>query len=327
MLATSPDGYTQTTSGIEPLYFIISIRRKKGNPEDEGFRSDFIDDTGDHFMEFEVFHPQVQRWMDITGETDTTKSPWYGNLAEDLDYAHRVKIQATAQRHVDHAISSTVNLPADASVDTVREIYEAAWAEGCKGITVYRSGCRDGIILEGGVDKSSSCGKMEGRRPKVLKCGVHHTSVKGQGYFILVGLRDGKPYEVFAGKNGFIPKKVKTGTITRKRNNFYIAEFDDTDILLSPITASTTEMEEIITRLTSLSLREGADMHRVVQQLEKVGESKDMYCFARAVVRVLKKYIPDGTQEGEKCPECKSDSVVRQEGCVLCMGCGWSKCM
>lgn len=318
---------TQTTSGVEPLYFIVSLRRKKGNLGDDGFRSDFIDDTGDHWMEFEVFHPQVTRWMEITGETDIKKSPWYGNCAEDLDYIHRVKLQAAAQRHVDHAISSTVNLPADATVDTVREVYEAAWKEGCKGITVYRKGCRDGVILEKGVDKSQTCSKIDIKRPRVIKCDIHHTTVRGQSYFVLVGLLDGKPHEVFAGKNGFIPNNVKTGTIVRKRKNFYVAKFDGTDDELSPITAATDELEEVVTRLTSLSLRAGSDMHRVVQQLEKVGERQELHSFARGVARVLKKYIPDGTHEGEQCPECHSDSVIRQEGCVQCQGCGWSKCM
>jgi ribonucleoside-diphosphate reductase alpha chain len=321
---------TQTTSGIEPLYFITIVRRKKGNPGDDGFRSDFVDDTGDHWMEFETVHPQVQRWMDVTGETDITKSPWHGNCAEDLDWSLRVKLQATAQQHVDHAISSTVNIPQDATVADVKTIYEAAWREGCKGITVYRKGCRDGVILEKkGVDKPQTDAKIDVERPRSLRCDVHHTSVKGQSYFVLVGLLDNVPYEVFAGKNGFIPKNVQTGEITRKRKNFYVAKFDGTDDELSPITAATTEMEEVVTRLTSLSLRSGADMHRVVQQLEKVGERQELHSFARGIARILKKYIPDGTHEGEQCPEChaKGDAVIRQEGCVKCTACGWSKCI
>jgi len=265
--------------------------------------------------------------MDITGETDLTKSPWHGNCAEDLDYEHRVRLQAAAQQHVDHAISSTVNLPADATVETVKNVYETAWKAGCKGITVYRKGCRDGVILEKGVDKSKSDGKIDVSRPRILSCEVHHTSVKGRDYFVLVGLLDGKPYEVFAGKNGFIPKNIKTGTITRKRKNFYVAKFDGSDDDLSPITASTDELEEVVTRLTSLSLRGGADMHRVVQQLEKVGERVELNSFARGVARILKKYIPDGTKEGETCPECQADSVIRQSGCVQCNSCGWSKCL
>lgn len=336
LLTTAPGGsvsiLTQSTSSIEPLYYITSTRRKKGNPGDDDFRVDFIDDSGDHWMEFTVFHPQVERWAEAN-EIDTSdpmwyvKSPWYNNCAEDLNYKHRVKLQAAAQQHVDHAISSTVNLPSDASVDTVKKVYEAAWKAGCKGITVYRAGSRTGVILEKKkVDKPTNEDRIDVKRPRVLTCDVHHTSVQGQSYFVLVGLLDGQPYEVFAGKNGFIPAKVKAGTITRKRKNFYIAEFEGTDEILSPITDCTDELEEIVTRLTSLSLRSGADMHRVVQQLEKVGERKEWHCFARGVARVLKKYIPDGTEEGEQCPECKT-AVIRQEGCVLCTSCGWSKCL
>jgi len=334
LLTSAPAGsvsiLTQTTSGIEPLYFFVTRRRKKGNPGDDGFRSDYVDDNGDHWMEFDFIHPQVQRWMEITGETDFEKSPWYGNCAEDLDYKQRVLLQAEAQHHVDHAISSTVNLPADVTVEEVQQVYEAAWAAGCKGITVYRKGSRDGVILDKKeVDKSQSDGSIDMKRPRKLTCDVHHTTVKGREYFVLVGLLDGKPYEVFAGKNGFIPKKVKTGNIIRKRKNFYVANFDGTDDELSPITAATNEMEEVVTRLTSLALRSGANMHRVVQQLEKVGERQELHSFARGVARVLKKYIPDGTEEGEQCPQCHAsgNAVIRQEGCVQCLSCGWSKCL
>ena len=331
LLTSSPAGSTsletQTSSGIEPVFALSATRRKKGNPTDEDFRVDFVDANGDHWMEFTVLHPKLKVWCEVTGEQDITKSPWHGSCAKDLDYTYRVKLQATAQRHIDHSISSTINLPADATVEQIQEIYMLAWQLGCKGVTVYRDGCRDGVILDkSGVDKQKSCDTIQDKRPRVLPCDVHHTSVQGQSYFVLVGLLDGKPYEVFAGKNGFIPTKVKSGTITRKRKNFYVARFDDTDDELSPITAATTEMEEMITRLTSLGLRYGADMHKVVQQLEKVGERKAMNSFARGVARVLKKYIEDGTSENEQCPECKSD-MIRQEGCVKCTSCAWTRCL
>lgn len=330
-LTRSPAGsmsiLTQTTSGIEPLYFMTSMRRKKGNPNDEGFRTDFVDNNGDAWMEFEVLHPQVIEWMKIADETDLTKSPWHGNCAEDLDWKIRLRVQSAIQQHVDHSISSTINLPSETTVDEIKQIYEMAHKLGLKGITVYRKGCRDGVILERGVDsdKKNAIIKAEGR-PKTLPCNVHHTTVKGQQYFVLVGLKDGGPYEVFAGKNGFIPKNVERGTITRKKKNFYVATFEGADEELSPITAATNEMEEVVTRLTSLSLRSGANMHTVVQQLEKVGERQELHSFARCISRVLKKYIPDGTNEWEKCPECQGE-VIRQEGCCICKGCGYSKCL
>jgi ribonucleoside-diphosphate reductase alpha chain len=320
LLTTAPTGtvslLTQTTSGIEPLFRLEPyIRRKKINSTDTKSRVDFVDKSGDKWQEFEVYHPTVKKWMNITGVKDLAKSPWYNCTANDINWVNRVKLQATAQKHVCHAISSTVNLPNNATEEEVSKIYIEAFKSGCKGITIYRDGCRSGVLVEKN--------KEEGR-PKELPCDVHHTTVGGTQYLVLVGLKDGTPYEVFACRNGILDKSVKSGTITKKRENFYKAEFEN-DLELSPITASMAEMEEIISRLTSALLRSGADMHLVVKQLEKVGETKEIHSFARGVARVLKKYIPDGTEEKEKCPEC-SGKVIREEGCKKCIDCGWSKC-
>lgn len=317
----------QGTSGFEPVPFLTYKRRKKGNPGDEDFRVDFVDNSGDCWMEFTDEHPKLKLWREVTGKTDMQDSPWWGSTCEDIDYMQRVKMQGIAQKHIDHAISSTINLPETITPEEVGKIYQLAWAVGCKGMTVYRKGSRSGVILDATLDKSEKDGIIN-KRPKELPCDVHHITIKGQQYFVLVGLKDGKPYEAFAGKNGFIPKKVKTGKIVRKRANFYMAKFDDTDMELSPITASCTEMEEIISRLISLSLRSGAEPHRVVQQLEKVGERyHDLQGFCRGLARAIKKYIPDGTVEEEGCPQCGASSLVRQDGCVQCNSCGWSRCM
>jgi len=328
-LTTAPAGTvsleSRTTSSAEPAYFLSSKRRKKVNPSDEGTEVHEVDASGDSWMLFDVLHPKLQMWMDITGETDVKKSPWYGCCAEDLDPYDRIKIQAAAQQHVDHAISSTINLSQDVSQETVGKIYEEGWRRGLKGVTVYRNGCRDGIII-----KSDSIRKsyMPEERPRVLPCDVHHTVCDGESYFVLVGLNNGRPHEVFAGRNGFLPPKIKTGQIVRKRKNYYMAKFDDTDLELSPITASTSEQQDIITRLVSLPLRTGVDMHVIVNQLEKAGEKGGMNSFNRGVARVLKKYIPDGTKEhGEACPDCSHSPMIRQEGCLVCPNCGWSKCM
>ena len=326
LLTTAPAGsvsiLTQTTSGIEPLFMLSFWRFKKINPGDENVRVDRVDDNGDSWQKYMVYHPKVQMWMDITGKTDPTESPWYGSCAEELDWKKRVKLQALCGSHVDHAISSTLNLPAEVTPEEVGEIYETAWKAGCKGITVYRKGCRDGVLV---ADEAKQQDEPE-KRPRKLPCDVYHIQVQHQQYFVLVGLKDGEPYEVFAGKNGFMPKSITTGTIIRKRKGFYKAIFDDSDIELSPITASCSEHEETITRLTSGLLRSGANMHFIVQQLEKVGG--DMNGFARSVARALKKYIPDGTEEkGQACPECGIEPLVRQEGCVTCKACGWARCM
>lgn len=320
MMASLAEGYHGTTGGIEPLFMESYTRRKKGNSGDDNFRSDFVDDMGDHWMEFPVYHPGVQLWMDITGETDLTKSPYHGACSADIDWVNRVKLQAAAQKHVDHSISSTVNLPEDVTEEEVNKIFMTAWKSGCKGITVYRQGCRTGVLVEKprGIVRTDAP-----KRGKELECDVHHISVMGKPYFVLVGLYKGDPYEIFAGKNGFIGKKVSKGVIIKKGRRQYKAVFDDGSEL-SPIAAFTTPDEEVVTRLISASLRHGTDTAFLVHQLEKT--QGDLQSFSKSIVRALKKYVTDGTKvHGEDCPEC-GHSLQRQEGCVSCLSCGWGRC-
>ena len=337
LLTSSPAGtmsiLTQTSSGIEPVFSLVYKRRKKIIHGDTNFRTDFVDKTGDCWMEFEVLHPPVKKWMEVTGETDITKSPWYGCCANDIDWKQRVKLQSVAQKSIDHSISATVNLPSTATIEDVKEIYESAWKMGCKGITVYRAGCRDGVMME--VDKPPTEGivnTVDTPRPKSLPCDVHHINVKGKGYFVLVGMYNGAPFEVFAGTNGIFPKEIQHGIIIKKKKNFYKFETSpgvskDDEFECSPITMSMSEVERAISRLISGLLRCGAKMVFIVDQLEKVGESEEMHSFSRALSRVLKKYIADGTAEPDaQCPECKANSMVRQGGCPTCTSCGYSKC-
>lgn len=332
-LTTAPTGslstqakigpYFGTTSGIEPCYMMSYTRRKRINPGDKDLKTTFTDNLGESWAEFDVHHNGVQYFMDQTNKKPK-QSFYYKSCAPDIDWISRVRLQSAAQKHIDHAISSTINLPNNVTEKEVAKIYNEAWKVGLKGITVYRDGCRSGIL----VSKKEEKAVFPEERPKELPCDVHHITIKGQQYFILVGLLDEKPYEVFAGKNGFLSKNIKSGIIIRKRKDFYKAIFDNSDEELSPITASTDEMEEVVTRLTSGLLRVGADMQFIVQQLEKVGERQtEMYSFARSVSRALKKYIPDGTNENGKCPECDTESLIRQEGCVLCQSCGYTKCL
>ena len=333
-LTTAPTGtisnlakigkYFGTTSGIEPVYMTFYTRRKKGNPGDKEFRSDFVDQNGDHWMEFKIYHSGVKLWMDITGETDETKSPYHGACSPEISWTQRVKLQAAAQKHIDHAISSTVNLPNNVSEEEVAKIYETAWRAGCKGMTVYRDGCRTGVLVSEPTKVEGKIVKTQApKRPKELNGDVHHITVSGERYLVIVGLLDNEPYEIFANKNDVIEKTVKKCKIVKLKNRLYKAIFDD-ESELSPVTTNATEHEEVITRLASISLRHGADIQFVVEQLNKLKGS--MHSFAKSVARALKTYIKDGAETKQKCEGCDNGKLVYQEGCIICKNCGWSKC-
>lgn len=350
LLTTAPAGTvsieTRTTSGIEPLFMISYKRRKKGNPGDENFRSDFVDQNGDHWQEFAVFHPRIWDWAKVQGleldlykaiqDNDDTKlneitsqSPWVGSCAGEIVWTQRVKLQAAAQKHVDHSISSTLNLPNDATVEQVDEIYRTAWKAGCKGVTIYRDGCRTGVLVKetkvvpvkSGIQKTNAP-----ERPETLPCDVFHVKAKGEEYFVIVGLMEGEPYEVFAGKNGMIAKEVETGFITKKARGIYDATFDDGNELKN-IADHLTDEEEAVTRAISMALRHGADISFAVHQLEKT--KGNLFGFAKSMARALKKYVPDEQRQqqietGEVC-KC-GGKVIRQDGCMKCLACGDSKC-
>jgi len=328
---------TQTTSGMEPVFLLSYTRRKKGNPGDLGFRTDSIDANGDHWMHFDVYHKGLQDWMDITGNKNIKDSPYYGASANDIDWLSRVTMQATLQKWIDNSISSTVNLPQDVPVETVDKIYKTAWKMGCKGITIYRDKCRDGVLVSKEPEKKLS-GKEQTladrlwheyletkpvKRPKELACDIHHTKSKGEDFFVLVGLMDNHPYEVFAGKNGTVTS-AKTGTITKNKRGHYELKASD-DSVIENVCDLLTDEQAVITRMVSLSLRHGSNVSFIVDQLEKA--PGDMTNFGKALARTLKKYIKNGSKvTGANCINCGSSDIVRQEGCQTCSGCGSSKC-
>jgi ribonucleoside-diphosphate reductase alpha chain len=352
LLTTAPAGTvsieTRTTSGIEPLFMISYKRRKKGNPGDVNFRSDFVDQNGDHWQEFAVFHPRVWDWAKandlelalskaIEGNDDaaidkiTKQSPWFGSCASEIVWTQRVKLQAAAQKHVDHSISSTLNLPNEATPEQVDEIYRTAWKSGCKGVTIYRDGCRTGVLVKetkvvavkSGIQKTTAP-----ERPETLPCDVFHIKAKGEEYFVIVGLwpDTSEPYEVFAGKNGMIDKEVAKGLITKKSRGKYDATFDNGSELKN-IADHLTDEEEAVTRAISMALRHGADISFAVHQLEKT--KGNLFGFAKAMARALKKYVPDELRQqhqetGEVC-SC-GGKLIRQDGCQKCVACGDSKC-
>lgn len=321
-----PTGYWGTTSGIEPLFTDVPYtRRKKINPTDPGEQiPDFIDELGDKWKHYDVYHAKIKMWMDITGETDYTKSPYYGATADKIDWKARVKLQAAATRHIDHSISSTVNLPKGATEEDVAEIYLTAWQEGCKGITVYRDGCRTGVLVEKQEVKLNHAKK----RPQTLPCDVYRFRVKKQPFTVLVGIMDNAPYEVFAFHQDELNKvDVKTGIIHKIKRGKYELRDDEGVNLFKGETLSEqlSDDEAAITRLVSTSLRHNAPLEFVVHQLEKASGGLDSLSIA--ISRGLKKYIKDGAKvSGEVCEGCGSESLARQEGCVKCLLCGWSKC-
>jgi ribonucleoside-diphosphate reductase alpha chain len=342
LTTTAPVGsislLTRTTSGVEPLFTLQTYtRRKKVNPTDKNARVDFTDANGDKWQNYTVMHPKAKLWSDVTGNADLSKSPWAGSTSSEISWTARVHLQAAAQKHVCHAISSTINLPEEATEEQIAEIYTTAFTSGCKGITVYRDKCRDGVLVKEEKKKEVPLDptevKMEQRiikthapkRPQSLVSDVHHIKVTGQEYFVIVGLwTDGTPYEIFAGKNGHLSKDIKRGEVIKNKRGHYTFTFDNGKVF-DNISKHVTDDQEAITRLLSSNLRHGADISFLVHQLEKVNGRMDG--FSKALARALKKYIQNGTKvHGETCPSCGSVSMERREGCVTCMSCGNSKC-
>jgi ribonucleoside-diphosphate reductase alpha chain len=325
---------TQTTSGIEPLFMLNPYtRRKKVNPTDKNVRIDFRDQNGDCWQEFEVIHPKVAQWRKVAGCSDLSKSPWYGHCAEDIDWVAAVKLQAEAQKYVDHAISKTVNLPEDVTEDQVAKIYEAAWRFGCKGMTVYRKNCRTGVLIEKPkketkVSENKIIKNDAPKRPQEIDAEVHFPIIKGEPYYVVVGLLEGDPYEVFAGQNllndqPMIKKNLSKGLLKKKARSNYLFMSNDESYPLTNI--NNHENGDALCRMVSTALRHGTSIEFVVHQLEKT--KGDLASLSKVLARTLKKYIKDGTKvHGEECPECKSANIQRDDGCIVCRDCGWSKC-
>jgi len=341
LLTSAPTGslslLTQTTSGIEPVFRLSYTRRKKVNPNDKNVRVDMVDDNGDAWQHFEVHHNKFDMWREITGQKKEEDSPWFGASANELDWTQRIQLQGKAQSHIDHSISSTVNLPNDVPVETVANIYKTAWKSGCKGVTVYRDNCRLGVMIgEGSNERDNvtciNSNKHAPKRPKTLKCKIHHIKVTKKldkprtfDYLVIVGLLNNVPYEVFVVENGILHKKYTEGKITKVKRGKYKVEVEGADVCIENILDNTTEFEDSLTRLSSISLRHGIDIAYVVHQLEKA--TGDMWSFSKAVARALKKYIKNGTKvTGEVCNSCNGNNLVRSEGCITCQDCGHSKC-
>jgi ribonucleoside-diphosphate reductase alpha chain len=357
LTTTAPAGsvscLTQTTSGIEPAYLLSYTRRKKINPNDTASRVDFVDQLGDKWQEYKVYHHGFKKWMEATGKTDeqVTDSAYWKATSNDVDWTMSVKLQAAAQKWVCHAISKTCNLPNEVTREVVAQVYMTAWEAGCKGFTVYRDGCRSGVLVQDPPKDSKKEASDEQpetmienhapKRPKELPCDIHRINVKGsegqESYLVLVGSLVGKPYEIFCGLSSHVevPKKAKTGMLIKNGKKDGVATYnlqipvgDDDQLLFKDIVELFANPNHgAFTRSLSLALRHGVPVQYIVEQLQKDKHS-DMQSFSRVLSRVLKSYIPDGTKSSsdKKCPSCGSESLSYKEGCVTCESCGHSKC-
>jgi len=344
--AGSVSSQTRTTSGIEPVYMLSYVRRKKHNPSDKNARVDFVDAMGDQWQEFTVYHYGVKRWMEVTGETDISKSPYFGATANEIDWVASVDLQAAAQDSIDHSISKTCNLPEEATKELVSQVYMRAWEKGCKGFTVYRDKCRDGVLISKSTAASNKTqdGRPMGieivmapKRPLELPCDIKKAKIQGEQWTIFVGLLDGKPYEVFGGLSKYvdIPNKFKMGKIAKNGKvqdittyNLIVGEGEDQMMVKDIANVFENANFGAFTRTISLALRHGTPVQYVVEQLQKDKHS-DVTSFSIVIARVLKHYIKDGTKSTaqRKCPKCgKENSFAYQEKCLKCMNCDWSKC-
>jgi len=334
------DSYN-VSSGVEPVFRNSYTRRKKINPDDSSSRTDFVDVVGDKWQEFQVFHSNVENYLALKGLGSDAKLPNYFVTSDDINWEKRVEIQGTEQQYLDHSISSTINLPRGTPSKVVGKIYLDAWKRGLKGVTVYVEGSRDGVLVDKRTKKKGERPteielSMAPKRPTELVCDIKKAKIQGEQWTIFVGLFNGQPYEVFGGLSKYvdIPNKFKVGKIVKNGKvddittyNLIVGEGDDQMIIKDIANVFENANFGAHTRTISLALRHGAPVQYVVEQLLKDKHS-DMTSFSKVMARVLKSYIEDGTKSSDKvCPSCKKEnSIVYQEGCLICVSCGFSKC-
>lgn len=346
---------TQTTSGIEPVFLPVYRRRRKVNPNDASVRVDFIDEVGDSFEEYIVYHHKFLTWMKVNGidterhytqeEIDdlVARSPYYKATANDVDWLEKVKMQGAIQKWVDHSISVTVNLPNDVSEELVNRLYVEAWKCGCKGCTIYRDGSRSGVMISvKKKDEKPPCQMPEvtERRPDVLECDVVRFQNNKEKWVAFVGLLDGRPYEIFTGlqddEEGIVlPKTVTKGRIIKhiaedgsKRYDFQFENKRGYKTTVEGLSEKFNKEYWNYAKLISGVLRYRMPLENVIKLVDSLQlESEHINTWKVGVARALKKYVLDGTAaEGQKCPVCHKETLVYQEGCLICKSCGASRC-
>ncbi len=355
---------TQTTSGIEPVFMPVYKRRRKVNPNDPDVHVDFVDETGDAFEEFIVYHPKFMTWMETKGY-DTTKrytqeeidaivaeSPYHKATANDVDWLKKVQMQGRVQKWVDHSISVTINLPSDVSEELVNDLYVEAWKCGCKGCTVYRDGSRSGVLISTDNKKKDANGKpieepctckppvVVETRPRVLDADIVRFQNNKEKWVAFVGLLDGRPYEIFTGladdeEGILLPKSVTNGYIIKnvdengvKRYDFQFSNKRGYKTTIEGLSEKFDKEYWNYAKLISGVLRYRMPIEQVIKLVSSLQlDSESINTWKVGVERALKKYVQDGTAaKGQVCPNCGQETLVYQEGCLICTNCGTSRC-
>ena len=359
LLTIAPTGttslMTQTSSGIEPVFMPVYKRRRKVNPNDKNVRVDFVDEVGDSWEEYVVFHHRFKQWMEVNGfdanknysqeELDkiVKKSPYYKATSNDVDWMSKVSMQGAVQKWVDHSISVTINLPNDATEELVGQLYLEAWEAGCKGVTVYRDGSRSGVLIsneEKKDDEQETLTAFPTKRPQVLEADVVRFQNNKEKWIAFIGLIDGKPYEVFTGladdEDGIlIPRWANSGLIIKNKNEDGTTRYD---FQYKNKRGYKTTIEGLshkfnpefwnYAKLISSTLRHGMPIDKIVDLINSLQlDSESINTWKNGVVRALKRYVADGTRvKGQACTNCSSGNLIYQEGCLTCKDCGSSKC-
>lgn len=359
LLTIAPTGttslMTQTTSGIEPVFMPVYKRRRKVNPNDKNVKVDFVDEVGDSWEEYVVFHHKFKDWMQINGyelkknypEADLeeliAKSPYYKATSNDVDWMNKVRMQGKIQKWVDHSISVTINLPADADEELVGRLYFEAWKSGCKGVTVYRDGSRSGVLISNKKEEETEEKKnsiFPTKRPNELEADIVRFQNSKDKWVAFIGTIDGRPYEIFTGLSDdedgiLLPRSVVSGKIIKnvnpdgtKRYDFQYTNKQGYRTTIEGLSYKFNPVFWNYAKLISGVLRHGMPIHKVVDTVTSLQFDNDtINSWKAGVARALKKYVPDGTvAEGAVCGECGSRNVTYQEGCLICPDCGSSKC-
>ena len=369
MLTIAPTGSvslcTQTTSGIEPVFMVVYKRRRKVNPNDKDVHVTFVDSVGNSFEEYNVFHHKFLTWLEVNGynveevkhyddeklQEIIARSPYYKATANDIDWVSKVRMQGSMQQWVDHSISVTVNVPRETTEEMVSKIYMTAWECGCKGMTIYRDGSRDGVLVakeEKKTEDRRQKTESEGRpsdiklssappRPKELECDVVRFQNNYEKWIAFVGKLHDKPYEIFLGNADeiFLPPFVEKGKIIKEKNKGEATRYDfqyldkgGYPVTIQGLSRMFNKEYWNYAKLISGILRHGMPINYVIELIQNLTvEEENINTWKNGIVRALKKYIPDGMKlVGKVCPECGQNTLIYQDGCMLCTNCGHSKC-